>query len=78
MATAEATPPTSLQLEQVAWGEVLRRKTDGASQFIGNSLQNSVVLESLTFPPLIRSRGSQDPNLSLATYTCWLGFRLWH
>ncbi|MBN3870858.1 hypothetical protein [Nostoc sp. JL33] len=32
-------------------GELLRRKTDGASQFIGNSLQNSVVLESLTFPP---------------------------
>ncbi|MBN3872811.1 hypothetical protein [Nostoc sp. JL33] len=32
-------------------GELPRRKTDGASQFIGNSLQNSVVLESLTFPP---------------------------
>ncbi|MHC5722377.1 MAG: hypothetical protein ACYTX0_62795, partial [Nostoc sp.] len=28
-----------------------------------------VVLESLTFPPLVRSPGSQDPNLSLATYT---------
>jgi hypothetical protein len=31
--------------------ELPRRKTDGASQFIGNSLQNFVVLESLTFPP---------------------------
>ncbi len=31
--------------------ELLRRKMDGASQFIRNSLQNFVVLESLTFPP---------------------------
>ncbi|MCC5613957.1 hypothetical protein LC605_02460 [Nostoc sp. CHAB 5836] len=32
---------------------------------IGNSLQNFVVLESLTFPPLVRSLGSQDPNFFL-------------
>nr|ADO19146.1 hypothetical protein Nfla_5701 [Nostoc flagelliforme str. Sunitezuoqi] len=32
-------------------GELLRRKTDGASQFIGNSQENSVVLVGLTFPP---------------------------
>jgi hypothetical protein len=31
--------------------ELPRRKTDGASQFIGNSFQNFVVLKSLRFPP---------------------------
>jgi hypothetical protein len=65
--------PRSLQLlrskANAYLSELLRRKTDGASQIIGNSLQNSVVLESLTFPPLVRSPGSQDPNLFLATYT---------
>ena len=35
----------------ILWRELLRRKTDGASQFIGNSFQNSIVLVSLTFPP---------------------------
>ncbi|MEH2412073.1 hypothetical protein [Nostoc sp.] len=39
------------------------------SQFIGNSHQLLRSFFGLTFPPLVRSPGSQDPNLSLATYT---------
>ncbi|MBN3923284.1 hypothetical protein [Nostoc sp. NMS4] len=57
----------------MAFGELLRRKTDGASQFIGNSLQDFVVLRKSDIPSKGRSPGSQDPNLSLATltYTAW-------
>ncbi|BDI20440.1 hypothetical protein ANSO36C_62420 [Nostoc cf. commune SO-36] len=49
--------------------ELPRRKTDGASQFIGNSFQNSVVKDKSYIPSKGRSPGSQDPNFSLATYT---------
>ncbi|WP_265271376.1 hypothetical protein [Nostoc sp. KVJ3] len=38
-------------------------------QFIGNSHQLLRSFFGLTFPPLVRNPGSQDPNLSLATYT---------
>ncbi|RCJ22062.1 hypothetical protein A6V25_24495 [Nostoc sp. ATCC 53789] len=44
-------PKTFLLNARLCLSELPHRKTDGASQFIRNSLQNFVVLESLTFPP---------------------------
>jgi Pyridoxamine 5'-phosphate oxidase len=49
--------------------ELPRRKTDGASQFIGNSQQELCSSSWSDIPSKGRSPGSQDPNLSLATCT---------
>ncbi len=75
------------------FSELPRRKTDGASQFIGNSLQDIVVLESLTFPPKAevlvpktqifypersRSRSVSQRRVLLRHLPIQLGFRLRH